>query len=715
MDPAEPPRSPSGVRARSALDIASVLLILVASTTALGATLARSGLADGRLTLAARLGLFGLEVLAGGLVIAVVLGLRAVAGAVRGRVTGRWAKRLIDAIVFACGWFSLVAVGSSWALFWSIGSFLDREAFAFASVDSLMLFKHFIEMSPKLLVLLPVGAVAAMVALDRALTALLARGSPRLFVGLRWTAATLAAACVALVAWGEASPATASSVVSDPEHGGFTTTGQIYHHAQRYRSGPLSHFVLALGSTRRPPAPQVRPREVRKAITPIPVRTETHPLVPMAEYATPGLPLAKRLNVIVILVESLRPDVLRSTGGHEDVMPALDALAGESRRFVDAYAQSSHSDYADLCPMSSHYPLRSSDHHYYPEHPKYPRVLVYDVLKALGYRTAIVSSQNERWGGMYNYLDTGTLDHFFHAETFHSTVVDPEDTVFAKWAKEFGASGKVDDRYTIDEAIRWIAESARPFFMYVNVQNSHFPYRTPEEFPKRFVPYAIDFPYTFGKYPLEKLDVVKNRYKNSLSYMDAQIGRLLDHLRSSGQLDRTIIVATGDNGEAFYEHGSAAHAGPLYEEALRVPLIVHGPGVTPGEDARLAQHIDIPPTVLGLLGVKPHPSFQGIDLVRTPPNPRRAAYLVAQTAITSQLAMVRDGYKLIADFNYQRYFLYDLAHDPGETHDLAEEQPTRVTEMGGRLHAWQKAQLDYYADPARQCSAYPPVLSDDDP
>jgi arylsulfatase A-like enzyme len=418
---------------------------------------------------------------------------------------------------------------------------------------------------------------------------------------------------------------------------------------------------------------------------------------------------------VVLLVESLRPDVLRTTGGAYDVMPALDSLARDSRRYTHAYAESSHSDYADVCPMSSHYPLRSREHHYYPEHPVYPRVLVYDVLKALGYRTAIVSSQNEQWGGMYNYLDTGSLDLFFHAETFHSTVIDPEDTVFSKWAKDYGHSGKVDDRNTIDEAIRFIGQSEKPFFMYLNLQNSHFPYRTPDDFPKRFSPHVIDFPYTFGKFPIEKLEVVKNRYRNSLSYMDAQIGRLIEFLRKTRRLDRTVLVVTGDNGEAFYEHGGAAHAGPLFEEAVRVPLIVHAPGVSPGDDSRLAQHIDIPPTVLGLLGIPQHPSFQGIDLVHAPEDRLRSAYLLVQTAITSQIALVRDGWKLVADFTYRRYYLYDLVHDPGEKKDLADADPARVAAMAGRLHAFQKAQLDYYADEGRMRSTYPPVLSDRDP
>ena len=102
-------------------------------------------------------------------------------------------------------------------------------------------------------------------------------------------------------------------------------------------------------------------------------------------------------------------------GGTRDVMPAVDALARESRVFTNAYIQASHSNYAGLVPLSSQYPLRSPQMYRYPPDPTYPRVLIYDVLKALGYKTAIFSSQNERWGGMINFHRQSSLDRFFHA------------------------------------------------------------------------------------------------------------------------------------------------------------------------------------------------------------------------------------------------------------------------------------------------------------
>ena len=208
---------------------------------------------------------------------------------------------------------------------------------------------------------------------------------------------------------------------------------------------------------------------------------------------------------------------------------------------------------------------------------------------------------------------------------------------------------------------------------------------------------------------------MRNRYFNALAYIDAQLGRLFAFLSGRGLLERTVLVLSGDNGEAFYEHGFAGHAGPLYDEAVRVPLIVRAPGLAAGDDDRLAAHVDVPPTLLSVLGLPAHPGFQGVDILNAPADPRRSTYLVVQTAITEQLGLVRGGYKLIADFDFDRYYLYDLERDPGERRDLSELEPERVARMAGRLHAFQRAQLGYYANPAAQARHYAPLTSDEDP
>jgi arylsulfatase len=417
---------------------------------------------------------------------------------------------------------------------------------------------------------------------------------------------------------------------------------------------------------------------------------------------------------VILTVESLRADQLRAYGGNRDVMPAVETLANDARVFLNTYTQSSHTNYATITPLSSHYPLRSATAYTYPKNPTYPRVLIYDVLKAMGYRTAIFSSSNENWGGMVNYLDTGSLDRFIHAANSKKpTYLMHGDAGFAIWARETKHAGSLDDRSTVDEAIQWIdGLDNEAFFIAMNFQNSHLPYPVPPDFPRHFGPAKLDFTIRFAHFPRDKVQVVKDVYANSLAYVDSQIARLFQYIKKKNMWDNTLVVVTGDHGQAFYEHGFASHASAIFNEVMRVPLIIRAPGLEPGLEARLAQHIDIAPSILGLLGLPIHPSFQGIDLFHTNLDPKRSVYMVTQTPDAYQYGIVRSGFKLIYDERQREHLLFNLASDPGENTDLAATQPELVKELSNRLNAWRKLQIDYYSDPALQKREYPPILKD---
>ena len=173
-----------------------------------------------------------------------------------------------------------------------------------------------------------------------------------------------------------------------------------------------------------------------------------------------------------------------------------------------------------------------------------------------------------------------------------------------------------------------------------------------------------------------------------------------------------MIVLTGDHGQAFYEHGFASHASAIYNEVMRVPIIIRAPEMQPGLENRPAQHVDITPSVLALLGLPPHPSFQGINLFDSRSNPNRSIYMVAQTPDAYQYGIIRSGFKLIYDERKGEYLLYDLASDPGETSDIAGLRPALAKELAHRLHTWRKLQIDYYSDAGLQGRAYPPILAD---
>jgi arylsulfatase A-like enzyme len=606
-----------------------------------------------------------------------------------------WGSRAARGAIVATGVFLYF---SSWALFWNTGVFLDRQAFAFlAAMNPVQVF-HWVYPP------LAIGVIAATLVATFALAQLVPSWVSRRSAGsqrrlaIAGVGGPVACCLIALVGW--LAYGSLSEQADQPK--------SAYAVSRDGQSGPVLHAAADVVRILRPPEPPaVASSDTDKVIR--------RPIISMNEYVSRVSQADfKRFNVVMVQIESLRSDQLQVYGGTRDVMPAVDALARDSRVFTNAYIQASHSNYQDLVPLSSHYPLRSTDMHEYPPNPTYPRVLVYDVLKALGYRTAIFSSQNERWGGMLNYHRPENLDRFFHAETFSGPTITPwEDMGFAAWVRETKGAGSVDDKYTMSEAIQWIdSVSSEPFFVHMNLQSSHVPYVVPDGFPRRFSPKDIDFAIMWGKFPIEKTDIVKGRYADSLYYEDTQIARLFEHLKKRGVWDKTIVVIGGDNGEAFYEHGFAAHASSLFNEVVKVPMIIRAPGLTPGLDDRPAMLLDVPPSLFELLGLPPHPSFQGIGLFNTPPVADRSLYMIVQTPAAFQSAIVRSGFKLLHNELDGRYYLWDQVNDPGERKPLTASRPDLVEDLAARLRFWRAEQLSYYADVPRQSREYPPVVKD---
>jgi arylsulfatase A-like enzyme len=115
--------------------------------------------------------------------------------------------------------------------------------------------------------------------------------------------------------------------------------------------------------------------------------------------------------------------------------------------------------------------------------------------------------------------------------------------------------------------------------------------------------------------------------------------------------------------------------------------------------------VDLPPTLLALVDLPPHPSFQGVSLI--PSRPDKPLFLVSQ-ALVNQYGIVRGEWKLIFDSNYGSYKLFNLREDPEERVDLSRTDRGILRDLATQLHGWRKSQLTYYSDPEEQRSRYPP-------
>ena len=426
----------------------------------------------------------------------------------------------------------------------------------------------------------------------------------------------------------------------------------------------------------------------------------------------------KRPSIIILAIEALRHDVIYLEHQGREVLPNLNRLTRDSLQFTRSYTQSTHSDYADVCLVSSLYPLRTRRHHYFRKGDPWPKTLIYDVLKPAGYATAIFSSQNEAWGGMDQFLQSPNLDRFYDPEHSDAATqpVSDRDPGFAREV-QLGTlvAGKFPDAHTTDKAIEWIRQQVadgRPFYLSMNFQSSHFPYLLPEGTDQPFQPYDLDADVNFVTYPVEKMPKVRNAYYNAIHECDRQLGRLVAALRELGQLDDTILVVTGENGEAFHEHGSVGHAREPIEPAIHVANVFHAPNLLkPGTEDYPFEHVDLVPTLLGLVGLPSSPNFQGIDVFSAdrPLLAERLLFFHVLSPLARVDAVLLAGrWKYVHDYNTRLTALYDLETDPGETIDVSAANPATTDRLRHVLSSWRRRQLAYYHYPMYYQNYYPP-------
>ena len=415
--------------------------------------------------------------------------------------------------------------------------------------------------------------------------------------------------------------------------------------------------------------------------------------------------------VIVIMIESMRMDLINVD---PSPIPFMKSLISQSFFFDKSYATSTHSNYSDISIWYSRYPLRADFCEPYSKYSPSRGISVFEYFKMNNYKTGYISSQNEKWGDMINWLEEKGIDYFYHSENYDKKTWYNKDDKrgLGRLIKEkIATAGKIEDSETLRIAKDWITGLAdsESFFLGMNLQNTHFNYLIPEGGEEPFQPSVIDFPMVYYDWPKDKVVHVRNRYYNAFYNLDKFINDFVDFLKREGIWDNCYFIIIGDSGEAFYEHGFANHSGTMYDEIIRTFTLIKPPkDIETSIIEKPISHIDLFPTLLDLMKLQNPDSFQGYS-VFTDIEPRHI--FVHNNSFVWQDGIVEWPWKLLKTYHpYHEIEMFNLENDPEETNDLISEFQDKANELENMIDFWHSAQLEYYQKPEYYIKYNPPKI-----
>ncbi|HEU5058674.1 MAG TPA: sulfatase [Kofleriaceae bacterium] len=372
-------------------------------------------------------------------------------------------------------------------------------------------------------------------------------------------------------------------------------------------------------------------------------------------------PEAPRRNVLLITIDSLRADHLGAWGYRRRTSPAIDALAARSTRFAWALTTAPSTRWA-ISTMS---------------YGRYP------------------SSWGWTKDGKKARLGKGTaLPAIFSASGYETHAIMCCTRFFGTATGPFAGIAKIDDsankaykverkeRYNGDlvasKVVAWLARrrpssGSRPFFLWTHFIDPHHPYHhlpgTPE----------------FGKKAVD-------RYDSEIAFVDQQVGAVLRALERNGLADSTIVALAADHGDEFKEHGHYYHSKNLYNQVLRIPLVVHVPGAPPRVVDEPVSLADLSPTLVDLVGLAAPEGQNGRShaaavLGTGGPTVRPVlSELIPGDGVERNLIALTVGCdKLVWDRQANTYQLFSICRDPGDLADRARAEPETVERLRSLL------------------------------
>ncbi|HJL19150.1 MAG TPA: sulfatase [Sandaracinaceae bacterium LLY-WYZ-13_1] len=401
------------------------------------------------------------------------------------------------------------------------------------------------------------------------------------------------------------------------------------------------------------------------------------PAVVTLDAAAPAS-LRRPRHVLVYLIDTLRADRLRAYAPDTRVRtPGFGRFARSASVFDRARAQENWTKPSVATLLSS---LMPWEHTAFSDASAIPRSvrLLPEMLHDRGFATA-------------GFVANGYVSNRFGFRRGWDT-----------WRNYIRERRRTRGEVLAADALAWLDErpSEQPFFLYVHAIDPHVPYRAPDDFVALYddTPYRGPVDFSRDAALLEHVKTGQIRlnardrarlaalYDAEVSYQDTQLAALLAGLERRGLAEDTMVVVTADHGEELFDHGSVGHGHSLYEELIHVPLAIRVPGLdAPRRVEGAVGLVDVAPTILDALGEPIPDELSGRSLLPMLRGHGRTAPPVSVAGFMEHWRSVATGrYKLVAR-SRGRYALFDLADDPGEQHDLADERPMTVAYLRGLL------------------------------
>ena len=375
----------------------------------------------------------------------------------------------------------------------------------------------------------------------------------------------------------------------------------------------------------------------------------------------PKVEVESKPNVIVIVFESFRKRSLQLYGHHRKTTPNLVAF---SKAYADAFYQFDQPLTIASTTMLAVPSIMTGIAPYQDSSLLYHQPMIFEMGQQLNYRTFFLSSHTLTWYRFDQFYKNAQLDHVWN-----------KDVSGLPYFNDLG----INDALTMDHAKKQLYQNQKPFFGVIQLNTTHFPFHV----PKKFERWDDSFSAT---------------YDNAVLYQDYILGKLINDLKAKNLLENTAIFFVSDHGESLMEHRNLGHAETDYTETISIPLFAYIPEKFLSKEQkfnfkqnrkRLTANIDIAPTILELLQLNTHPSwenwrknFTGYSLFSNIPKSRKVISL-NNNQITNfntglSVASVDWHYLFRTNIVPNRQEFYWWRKDIGERYNMRKSMPEKL-------------------------------------